>query len=37
MKLSSSVIVILGAIALASCEVFFEEKFLDGEKFVVGC
>jgi hypothetical protein len=31
MKLSSSLIVILGAVALASCEVFFEEKFLDGE------
>lgn len=31
MKLSSSLIVILGAVALVSCEVFFEEKFLDGE------
>lgn len=30
MKFSSS-LVILGAVALASCEVFFEEKFLDGE------
>lgn len=31
MKLSSSLIVILGAVALVSCEVFYEEKFLDGE------
>lgn len=31
MKLSSSLLVILGAIALANCEVFFEEKFLDGK------
>lgn len=31
MKLSSSLVVILGAIALANCDVFFEEKFLDGE------
>lgn len=31
MKLSPSLIVILSAVALVSCEVFFEEKFLDGE------
>lgn len=31
MKLSSSLLVILGFIALANCEVYFEEKFLDGE------
>lgn len=32
MKLSSSILVILGFVALASCEVFFEEKFLDGKR-----
>lgn len=42
MRLTSSLLVILGAVALANCEVFFEEKFLDGKrlgmrKFVVGC
>lgn len=31
MKLSSSLLVILGAIALANCDVFYEEKFLDGK------
>lgn len=31
MKLSSSLLVVLGLVALASCEVFFEEKFLDGK------
>lgn len=31
MKLSSSLLVILGFIALANCEVYFEEKFLDGK------
>lgn len=31
MKLSSSLLVILSAVALANCEVFYEEKFLDGK------
>lgn len=31
MKLSPSLIVILSAVALVNCEVFYEEKFLDGE------
>lgn len=37
MKLSSSLIVILGAVALANCEVFFEEKFLDGKRKCRNC
>lgn len=37
MKFSSSLLVILGAVALANCEVFFEEKFSDGkQKCIVG-
>lgn len=32
MKLSSSLLVILGFVALANCEVFMEEKFLDGKQ-----
>lgn len=32
MRVCSSLVVILGAIALANCEVFFEEKFLDGKR-----
>lgn len=31
MKTVSKVLVLLGAVALVSCEVFFEEKFVDGK------
>lgn len=31
MKLSSSLLVVLGLVALSHCDVFFEEKFLDGK------
>lgn len=30
MKFCASILVLLGAICLANCEVFFEENFLDG-------
>lgn len=32
MKVLSRILVILGAISLVSCEVFFEEKFDDGKR-----
>lgn len=31
MKTVSKVLVLLGAVALVSCEVYFEEKFADGK------
>lgn len=40
MKLSASILVILGFVALACAEVYFEEKFVDGKRddiFYVNC
>lgn len=37
MKLSASILVVLGFVALACAEVYFEEKFLDGKRGINCC